>query len=333
MKESSRDHLFDNIKAIMLILVIIGHTIDPFIYSEDGIFRIIMQYIYLFHMPMFAFVTGYFSKNAEKARDGAVKKIFIPYLLIQTVYILVALFCIKTGLASFNADVFKPSIILPTSPLYYLLCVFMWKTFQKDFMKLRYPVLISIIIGVCISLTSNDSMHIGIGATFSLLIFFVLGVKCTPEHVQKIRSTPKWIAIVILGLAIIPAIILPYNFRNVRYSYASVGLEPVTGILYRLLFYAIAICMIIALIRLFSQKHTILSVIGERSILVYAGSSFAAPSLYLIITSYLPLGNETILNFVGIVLFAFIIAFFFSMSWINTLYNKILNSIYKILFK
>jgi len=81
-KIASRNHLLDNIKGFTLILIIIGHTIDPYITSEDSVFRYIMQYMYLFNMPIFAFVTAYFSKNAEKSREGAVKKILIPYLLI-----------------------------------------------------------------------------------------------------------------------------------------------------------------------------------------------------------------------------------------------------------
>ena len=64
----TRNSLFDNIKAVMLILVVAGHTLDPFITNPDSLFRYMMQYIYLFHMPMFAFVTGFFSKNADAIR-------------------------------------------------------------------------------------------------------------------------------------------------------------------------------------------------------------------------------------------------------------------------
>lgn len=56
----------DNLKALMLLLVIVGHTLDPYIVEENSFYRYLMQYIYLFHMPMFAFVTGYFSKNVDK---------------------------------------------------------------------------------------------------------------------------------------------------------------------------------------------------------------------------------------------------------------------------
>ena len=237
------------------------------------------------------------------------------------------------GLAKFNADVFQPSIFLPTSPLYYLLCVFFWKIFQKDIMKLRYPIAFSVIVGVLISLISDEHLHIGIGATFSLMLFFVLGVKCTEEHLSKIRKMPKVVGIGIMLLGIIPSVFLPYNFRNVRFTYVSVGLEPISGVLYRLLFYIIAVCMIIGIINLFTTKRTWLAKIGEASILVYAGSSFAAPTLYLLIANYIPVDGETILNFVAITVFAIVIAGIFSMEWISKLYYQILKLIYNILFE
>ena len=84
-----RDHLFDNIKALMLFLVPLGHTLDVFI-ADGNVEEILMKYIYLFHMPIFAFVTGYFTKNLDKARENAVKKCLIPYLVFQGLYILMA---------------------------------------------------------------------------------------------------------------------------------------------------------------------------------------------------------------------------------------------------
>lgn len=332
-KMTNRNHLFDNIKGFTLILIIIGHTVDPYITSQDSMYRYIMQYMYLFNMPVFAFVTGYFSKNAEKSREGAVKKVLIPYLLIQTAYIVVAELCIILGLAKFNADVFQPSIFLPTSPLYYLLSVFFWKAFQKDIMRLRWPIAFSVVAGVLMSLISDEHLHIGIGVTFTLMLFFVLGVKCTSEHIAKIRRMPKAVGVAIMLLGIIPSVFLPYNFRNVRFTYASVGLEPIPGMLYRLLFYVIAIVMIIGIINLFPEKRNWLSKVGEQSILVYAGSSFAAPTLYLLIARFLPVGGETVGNFIAITVFAIVICGLFSMNWVAAIYNKVLEIIEHILFK
>ena len=112
-----RDYLFDNLKALMLFLVVIGHILDPYIERQDSLYRYLMQYIYLFHMPMFAFITGYFTKNTEKARNSAVRNVLVPYIFWQLLYIITALLFIRLGLASYNTDVFKPSLLLPSSQI------------------------------------------------------------------------------------------------------------------------------------------------------------------------------------------------------------------------
>lgn len=173
-EETERVYLFDNIKGIMLYLVAFGHILDVYM-GKAGVEYNLMKYIYLFHMPMFAFVTGYFSKDYDKARENAVRKILIPYLFFQLSYVLVGAIMIALGLASFNANVFNYSIILPSSAFYYFLAVFFWKLLGKDIMKFRYPLLISLILGLLIGVVGSSEFICGYGAVFALLIFYVGG--------------------------------------------------------------------------------------------------------------------------------------------------------------
>lgn len=328
-----RDYLFDNLKAAMLFLVAVGHILDPYITRQDSLYRYLMQYIYLFHMPMFAFITGYFSKNSEKARATAVKKVLLPYVFWQILYILTALLMMRLRLADYNTDVFRPSLLLPSSPLYYLLCVFVWKLLIKDITALRWPVFFSILAGLLVSVTFDEALHIGWGACFSLLPFFVLGFLCTPKHVAKIRKFPKPAAFLILLAAILPSVVLPYEFRNVRFTYADVGLTASLGILYRILFYGIAFLMILALINLFSAKKTAFSRIGTNAILVYAGSSFASPALYLLLTHLVPLETSVPLNLFSMCLFSLCLVLFCSMDWIKRIYDWIMDGLVRLLFR
>ena len=52
-------------KALGIILMVMGHAGCP---------EYLHDFIYLFHMPMFAFVTGYFSKNLETGSRSVVNK-------------------------------------------------------------------------------------------------------------------------------------------------------------------------------------------------------------------------------------------------------------------
>ena len=50
---------------------------------------------------------------------------------------------------------------------------------RQDIMSLRCPLVISTVLGLWISCTKYYDFHMGYGAVFSLLIFYVLGIKCT----------------------------------------------------------------------------------------------------------------------------------------------------------
>ncbi|MDI9241626.1 acyltransferase family protein [Fusibacillus kribbianus] len=327
-----RNYLFDNIKALMLFFVAFGHTLD--VYLASGTFEMtLMKYIYLFHMPMFAFITGYFSKDLDKARNGAVQKCLVPYLLFQGLYIAMANAMIAMGLASFNSDVFQSSILLPSSAFYYLLAVFFWKLSAKDIFRFRYPVVLSLLLGLFISITSHQDFHQGLGAVFSLLFFFVLGVLCTDAAIRKIRSIPRWISVVILIAGILPAYYLPYAIHSVRMTYQSVGFTNVEGILYRLIFYGIALIMGTAIINLVPEKKSFISRIGEASILVYAGSTFLAPHAYVLLARLLGLEQNRFVNMICMTGFCLVLVFLCSLPIFVCWYRKLLQVINRLLFK
>lgn len=330
--DKQRDYQMDNIKALLLFLVAFGHTLDVY-KGSSGAELYIMKYIYLFHMPMFAFITGYFTKNLDKARNTAVMKCLMPYLIFQGIYILMANIMIGLGLASFNSSVFNSSLLVPSSAFYYLLAVFFWKLLARDIMRIRYPLILSVILGLLVSATQMNEFHIGYGAICSLLPFFVLGVLCTSEMIQKIRSAPKIIAVIVLVAGIIPAVFLPYEIHSVRMTYSSVGFSNVQGILYRIVFYGIAVIMEMAIICLMSTKKTWFSHIGRASILVYAGSTFLAPHAYLVLDKFLSLSDNRVTNMIGMIVFCLAVIFVCSIPIFLKWYNTILEFINKLIFK
>ena len=329
--ETEREYLFDNIKGIMLFFVALGHTLD--IAKDCSLMLNLMKYVYLFHMPMFAFVTGYFSKNLERARHRAVPGVLVPYLIVQTVYVAIAMVMINLGLASFNTDVFRKSILLPSSAFYYLLCVFFWKAFAKDIFQLRHPLFFSIIVGLLVSQTDLQDFHQGYGAVLSLLCFFTVGVVCTPEMIQKIRRIPKMIGVLVLLTGILPAVYLPYAIHSVRTTYAAAGFTPISGMLYRLIFYVIAAVMGCAFINLCPAKKTFLSQIGKSSIVVYTASTFLSPHGYVLLEKLLPIPQTPVFRLIAMCIYCAALVLFSSLPIFVRIFNRIVLQINKLLFK
>ncbi len=191
----------------------------------------------------------------------------------------------------------------------------------------------SVVAGLLISLTNQSDFHKGLGAVFSLLCFFVMGVLCTEETIEKIRKIHKIFAVLVLVLGILPAVYLPYAIHSVRMTYKDVGFGNLEGMAYRLIFYVIATLMGAAIINLMPKRKMFVSRIGAASILVYAGSTFLAPHAYVLISNALNLAENRILNMVCMVLFCAAIMVICSVPIFLKWYQAVMDFICRLSFK
>ena len=86
MKETTRDYLFDNLKVLLIFLVVFGHLLEKYI-DKDLFLRSIYIFIFMFHMPLFIYVSGYFSKNFDKCRRNAIKDLLVPYIVFNIIWL------------------------------------------------------------------------------------------------------------------------------------------------------------------------------------------------------------------------------------------------------
>lgn len=111
-QQAARNYKIDNGKAILIFLVVFGHILELFHGDLESFLYIV---IYSFHMPAFAFFSGYFAKwNFGRL----VKQIFYPYVCFQLVYLLFA----KYGL---GVTAFKP-LTRPYWLMWYLVSMALW---------------------------------------------------------------------------------------------------------------------------------------------------------------------------------------------------------------
>lgn len=104
---------FDNLKFILILLVVIGHFLSSF--KTDHLYASIYSFIYIFHMPCFIFLAGYFSKSLIKDGKLSVNKI-IGYSILY--------FIMQTGLLILLGKNF--TLIVPSLALWYLQSMIIW---------------------------------------------------------------------------------------------------------------------------------------------------------------------------------------------------------------
>lgn len=123
---------FDNLRGILIILVLIGHfggDNTSFASNENIFLQSVGCFIYLFHMPLMFFISGLFSKNAEKCRNNAFFDLFIPYLFFQVFYSIVILLMNKDETYIFNP-------FWPAPALWYILALFIFRFVLKDYIRI-----------------------------------------------------------------------------------------------------------------------------------------------------------------------------------------------------
>lgn len=80
-----RDAYWDSLKFVLIFLVVLGHVLE-INYPEGSLNRGLYNFIYMYHMPLFVFVSGYFSKirNKDKYKKGIIR-LFETYVIFQII--------------------------------------------------------------------------------------------------------------------------------------------------------------------------------------------------------------------------------------------------------
>lgn len=275
MKEDNRDYLFDNIRAILIILVVWAHVLEDTI-SDYNETKLIYYFSYFFHMEAMIFISGYFSKNLDKSRDKAFTTILIPYMIFNILNYTFKMLVLGEEYYGFR-------LLQPTYGLWYLLALFLWKFFLKDLIKIRFILPLSFIVGILHGFSGEFSSYLALGRTISFLPFFLLGYYCSRENIEKIRKLPKVISFIIIAINIMVSVYIVNNdvFRETVFYFKKPYPEDkeLSYVLYRIIIYIIASTMIIALINLSSRKKGILSKLGANTMTVYILHLFTIPIL------------------------------------------------------
>lgn len=167
--QNVRDERIDSVKYWLMVLVIAGHV---FMYETNSkVCVVIWKWIYIFHMPLFIFISGYFSRKKEKADlSVSIWKLLEPLIVFQTLTLLPRFF-----FESFSIN----TILTPWTVLWYFLSLIYWRlmiqTIPGKF--LNNPRWI-IIITFCISIIAGFlpfNTVLSVQRTFAFMPFFFLG--------------------------------------------------------------------------------------------------------------------------------------------------------------
>lgn len=191
-----RDSFFDVLKFVLIVFVILGHVIEGNL--SNYYIRLLYTYIYSFHMPLFIFVSGYFSKKKEKKSFlKSTLKLVETLICFQIVYLLLRYIIPNRPISLFT-------FCVPYGALWYLLSLIWWRIgLQLLPQKLLDKRILMICASIFVSLLSQiTSAYTGILAwqrTLGFLPFFVLGYYAQQtSFIEKIKNLNPLYSIIVL---------------------------------------------------------------------------------------------------------------------------------------
>lgn len=263
---TSRDYLFDNYKAFLILLVVIGHFIEPS-YKDNTLLYIIKWFIFSFHMPAFILISGYFSRR-QTTFGKIVQKLLIPYLSFEVIYYLVYTLLIQKET---QLDLLRPKF-----SLWYILALFVWRIITPYVKRIPHYFLLSIAAGLAAGFLTMPSNFLSIPRILVFYPYFLAGTLLDRELLEKGR-TKFWQTISAAGIiSFILYLILCAGHTSVsvkifygRYNYASLGQGALEGILIRLACYGIGFFLTFAFALLVSDRETMFSKPGSMTMAIY----------------------------------------------------------------
>ena len=320
-----RDYSFDNMKVLLITMVVFGHALEEF--GTTGKLGLIRAVIYSFHMPLFIFISGYFSKSDAKP-DKLLKTTILPFIIFNTIWLF------TQGTAINKINFFKPIYVF-----WYLLSLFFWRVTVKYFDRVKGIVILAFIVGIYCGCIGEAERFFSISRTVSFFPYFILGYKFKKESIEKIRKVPKIYSLALIIAAFAVTVFLnisetmPVKMYELIQSYKATSLDNLHGMILRGTIYIIATIIIFALVNLMPDKEFPVTIYGQRTLCIYVLSSFVIIPIHRLMTNVGITIEEMPLQIIvalGITALTFIVT---GNKYVNKGYNTLMEKISSYLIK
>ena len=263
---------WDNLKAFLIFTVVLGHFLLD-LTSKGGVINSLFDYIYIFHMPAFVLVSGYFSKSYIKRGAPQVGKLF--GFLILFVLFKVALWIesmILTG------QFIKLDLIYTSNAPWYLFALFIWYLLLPVLVKLgrNKAIVGTILFSLLMPINEGVDYYFSANRIIIFLMFFVIGYYLDYELIEKLKTNLlKVVSVVyLIGLAFF----VYYNqdlfkkFGPILYashSYSYIKTSLWVALIAKVMWFVLVIVTILAIMILCPKNKMFFTYVGQGTLSIF----------------------------------------------------------------
>lgn len=222
-------------------------------------------------MPLFVFISGYFTKRKTLSETfrGCVR-------LFETLFVWNIIYCIFNP----NIELSIWRLFKPAFAYWYLLCLIIWR-FMLQLIPLAKVknlalILFTFVAGLLWGFIDMDGAFLSNSRVVAFFPFFILGAYARETGVVvRIRSKSKWMSYLILFIVL--GLILLYN--NTLASYFNCSRPYILdggnfmGFMYRFLFYTVSLLQGYALLNI-APNNSFFAKLGGQTMPIYVFHGF-----------------------------------------------------------
>lgn len=326
---NTRDHYFDNLKFLLITLVVIGHLIEPL--NEDPLLRPIYFMIYAFHIPLFVLISGYFAKNIGSGDylNKVISRLIVPYFVFESLYSLFDFWI-------YDRAELKFSYFTPYWLMWFFFSMILWKVAMPYIIRIRYALPIAIGIAILAGYANDAQYYASVSRTLVFFPFFLIGYYIDKSMIDKWRTKTMRICSGI-GLVLTYLVLSSYAYLYRKewlfgsFSYESLGHDEWSAGLYRIAVYGAAVLIGGMVMILIPQRQLPwISVMGTNTLYTYLLHGFVV--LYLTASDFYIHFQSTTEKLLLIPL-GIVLTMLLSFSSIRYLFKWLVEPKMKLLFK
>ncbi len=270
-KQKQRDHTWDVLKFILIVLVILGHWL--FNNYDNTINRIAYNFRGLFTIPLFVFISGYFSRKKDTSQFvNQLLHLFETYVIVQVLFVVSSYFLLHRPFA-------WKAIYTPNYAAWFLLSLIYWRVLlqviPEKWLTSKLIVPICILVSLVAGFIPIEN-ELAIQRTLAFSPFFVCGY----HFKQKIEFGTasyrmNWLCVCVIIAVLIGSCI--FLNRDVTYviwcssSYYTPHHSIWALFSFRIFFLAVASTMAFCILKIIpkTKNSSLLSRMGEDTMYYY----------------------------------------------------------------
>lgn len=172
VSKNERNAYWDNIKGFLILLVVFAHIL----FQMQDKFDIINQtvdYIYMFHMPAFVFISGFFGKSERSHSFQSIIKLIFLYYIFNS---------IMGFIYGFS------SLIEPMYSYWYLIALIVWRITAHHISKFKEINLILFIIALFVGFYPSINNLFAAARIIGFYPYYMIGYKLSKEKSNEFQN-------------------------------------------------------------------------------------------------------------------------------------------------